>query len=166
MSNLSQIQGNGLNEKKNREEEQADQNLEILHTLEVLAEKPEVTIERYTAGRLLVKKIVKEKTIQIPVTLTEEVLVIEYQSQTDISDAGLNQNKLPQIIVNGQPITLETHQTLEISLYQEEAVINKKVVVTEQVEIGKLNRRIEHQYKITLQHEELDIEKQRPNSLD
>jgi stress response protein YsnF len=55
---------------------------------------------------------------------------------------------------------------LEISLYQEEAVINKKVVVTEQVEIGKLNRRIEHQYKITLQHEELDIEKQRPNSLD
>lgn len=166
MSNLSQIQGNELNEKICKEEEQADQNLEILHTLEMLAEKPDITIERYTAGRLLVKKIVKEKTIQIPVTLTEEVLVIEYQSQTDISDAGLNQNKLPQIIVNGQPITLETHQTLEISLYQEEAVINKKVVVTEQVEIGKLNRRIEHQYKITLQHEELDIEKQRPNSLD
>lgn len=68
----------------------------------------------------------KEKTIQIPVTLTEEVFVIEYQSQTDISNTSLNQNKLPQSIVNGQPITLETHQTLEISLYQEEAVINTK----------------------------------------
>ena len=132
----------------------------IIEHLELLAEKADIQIEKYLTGKLLVKKVTREQTIHIPVVLKEEVLVIEYQegnltSNIDNGSEGLV--SAPSIILNGESITLNDKQMIEIPLYREQAVVHKTVVITEKVDIGKLTTQHSINQSVVLRHEELDV---------
>lgn len=131
----------------------------ITDRMELLAEQVDVQVEKHTTGRLVVKKVVREQTIHIPVVLTEEVLVIEYQQNTEPADSSNHLEHTTRIQLNGETLTLSHHQSIELPVYREEAVIHKKVVVTEQVDIGKLTQHHTTTHAVTLRHEELDIQK-------
>lgn len=144
---------------------------QIVHRMELLAEKPQLTVHKVSTGQVHIKKVVRQRTVEIPVTLTEEVLVIEYrqtafQSNTTQATTAERTGELqlndvaktrPTIILNGETIILESHQSIEIPLYTEQAVIHKNIVVTEQIDIGKTVQKQQQQYPINLQHEELEI---------
>ena len=132
----------------------------IIEHLELLAEKADIQVEKYLTGKLLVKKVIREQTIHIPVVLKEEVLVIEYQEgnlTTNIDDGSEGLVNVPSIILNGESITLKDKQMIEIPLYREQAVVHKTVVVTEKVDIGKLTTQHSVNQSVVLRHEELDI---------
>lgn len=154
---------------------------QVLHQMELLAEKPSVNVHHVTTGQVSFKKVIRQRTIEIPVELTEEVLVIEYQQTTQRVDqsvqqpdtghysdnhvtinSGLTHTELPQptIVLNGETIVLQPHQSIEIPLYSEQAVIQKQTVVTERIDIGKIVKQHQQHYDIALQHEELDITEQ------
>ncbi len=142
---------------------------QTIEHIELLAEKADVQVEQYLTGQLLVKKVVREQTIQIPVLLTEEVLVIEYQANTTTTSTTTNHIDAlehaatpTQIKINGETITLNDKQMIEIPLYQEQAVVHKKVVITEQVDIGKITTQHQVNQTVVLQHEELDIQTHTP----
>lgn len=128
--------------------------------MELLAEKADIHIEKQATGRLLLRKVVREQTVQIPVVLTEEVLVIEYQENTVHNDSTLYPGHTASILLNGETLTLNHNQSIEVPVYREEAVIHKKVVITEQVDIGKITRQRTVTHSVELRHEELDIEEQ------
>lgn len=132
----------------------------IVERLELLAEKADIKVEKYPAGQVLIKKVVREKTVQIPVQLIEEILVIEYQNHTDSSAALDVPDHAAHIRLNGETIRLKNNQVLEIPVYREEAIVQKKVVVTEQVDIGKITRQHTVAHAVLLRHEELDIKEQ------
>lgn len=132
----------------------------IIEHLELLAEKADIQIEKYLTGKLLVKKVIREQTIHIPVVLKEEVLVIEYQEgnlTTNIDDASESLVNAPSITLNGELITLNDKQMIEIPLYREQAVVHKTVVITEKVDIGKLTTQHSVNQSVVLRHEELDV---------
>lgn len=131
----------------------------ITDRMELLAEQVDVQIEKHTTGRLLVKKVVREQTIHIPVVLTEEILVIEYQQNTELAESSNPVDHITRIQLNGETLTLSHHQSIELPVYREEAVIHKKVVVTEQIDIGKITQQHTTTHAVTLRHEELDVQK-------
>ena len=133
---------------------------QIIEHLELLAEKADIQIEKKLTGKLLVKKVIREQTIHIPVVLKEEVLVIEYQEgnlTTNIDDASESLVNAPSITLNGELITLNDKQMIEIPLYREQAVVHKTVVITEKVDIGKLTTQHSVNQSVVLRHEELDV---------
>ena len=108
----------------------------------------------------MVKKVIREQTIHIPVVLKEEVLVIEYQEGNlaiNIDDGSEGLVSAPSITLNGELITLNDKQMIEIPLYREQAVVHKTVVITEKVDIGKLTTQHSLNQSVVLRHEELDI---------
>lgn len=152
-----------------------------LHHLELLAEKAAVQVEKYLAGEVRLHKVVREQVVQIPVTLTEEVLVISYHpaTPTESFDQSNDQTRVEQntveqndfvnrqasrdavIQINGETIRLGANQSLDINLYREEAQVTKKAYVVEQVEVGKVTNTVQQQFSVTLQHEELDVQENR-----
>ena len=143
-----------------RQKESTASHEHIIERLELLAEKADVQIEKYLTGKLLVKKVIREQTIHIPVVLKEEVLVIEYQEgklPSNINDVSEGLVNAPSIILNGESITLNDKQMIEIPLYREQAVVHKTVVITEKVDIGKLTTQHSVNQSVLLRHEELDI---------
>ncbi len=133
---------------------------QIIEHLELLAEKADIKVEKYLTGKLLVKKVIREQTIHIPVVLKEEVLIIEYQEgnlTTNIDDASEGLVSAPSITLNGESITLNDKQMIEIPLYREQAVVHKTVVITEKVDIGKLTTQHSVNQSVVLRHEELDV---------
>lgn len=149
-----------------------------LHHLELLAEKADVQVEKYLTGEVRLHKVIREQVVQIPVTLTEEVLVISYHpaAHAELVDQSTNQTRVEQnaveqndfvnrqasrdavIQINGETIRLAANQSLDISLYREEAQVTKKAYVVEQVEVGKVTNTVQQQFSVTLQHEELDVQ--------
>ncbi|RYY80060.1 MAG: DUF2382 domain-containing protein [Moraxellaceae bacterium] len=132
----------------------------ITDRMELLAEQVDIQVEKHTTGSLLVKKVVREQTVHIPVVLTEEVLVIEYQQTTEPADSSDDSEHTTRIQLNGETITLRPNQSIELPVYREEAVIHKKTVVTEQVDIGKITQHHTTIHVVTLRHEELEIDEQ------
>lgn len=133
---------------------------QIIEHLELLAEKADIQIEKKLTGKLLVKKVIREQTIHIPVVLKEEVLVIEYQEgnlTTNIDDGSEGLVSAPSITLNGESITLKDKQMIEIPLYREQVVVHKTVVITEKVDIGKLTTQHSINQSVVLRHEELDV---------
>lgn len=132
----------------------------IIEHLELLAEKADIQVEKYLTGKLLVKKVIREQTIHIPVVLKDEVLVIEYQEgnlTSNIEDGSESLVSAPSIVLNGESITLNDKQMIEIPLYREQAVVHKTVVITEKVDIGKLTTQHSVNQSVVLRHEELDV---------
>lgn len=134
------------------------------NTLELLAERPQVNVERLVTGNVRLTKQVKTQTVNVPVTLTQEVLVIDYvtnprttDNQQDLVTVTPTNSQPATIMVNGQAINL-TDAPHEIVLSQQVANVAIETVVTEKVAISTTSTSHEEQVPVTLRHEELVTE--------
>ena len=134
------------------------------NTLELLAERPRVQIERFVKDNIKLSKKIISQTVNVPVTLNQEVLVIEHVfSQANAPHDNLvsvvtNNVNVPQLMVNGQAITLGD-TPIEIPLLQQIAKVNIETIVAEKVQLMTQNVSHETQIPVTLRHEELVTEK-------
>lgn len=134
------------------------------NTLELLAERPQVQIERFVKDNIKLSKKIISQTVNVPVTLNQEVLVIEHvfakpsTSQDNLVSVITNNVNVPQLMVNGQAITLGD-TPIEIPLLQQIAKVNIETVVAEKVQLMTQNVSHETQIPVTLRHEELVTEK-------
>ena len=134
------------------------------NTLELLAERPQVQIERFVKDNIKLSKKIISQTVNVPVTLNQEVLVIEHVfSQANAPHDNLvsvvtNNVNVPQLMVNGQAITLGD-TPIEIPLLQQTAKVNIETIVAEKVQLMTQNVSHETQIPVTLRHEELVTEK-------
>lgn len=134
------------------------------NTLELLAERPQVQIERFVKDNIKLSKKIISQTVNVPVTLNQEVLVIEHvfakpsASQDNLVSVVTNNVNVPQLMVNGQAITLGD-TTIEIPLLQQIAKVNIETIVAEKVQLMTQNVSHETQIPVTLRHEELVTEK-------
>ena len=134
------------------------------NTLELLAERPRVQIERFVKDNIKLSKKIISQTVNVPVTLNQEVLVIEHvfakpsTSQDNLVSVVTNNVNVPQLMVNGQAITLGD-TAIEIPLLQQIAKVNIETIVAEKVQLMTQNVSHETQIPVTLRHEELVTEK-------
>ena len=134
------------------------------NTLELLAERPRVQIERFVKDNIKLSKKIISQTVNVPVTLNQEVLVIEHVfAKPNAPDDNLvsvvtNNVNVPQLMVNGQAITLGD-TPIEIPLLQQIAKVNIETIVAEKVQLMTQNVSHETQIPVTLRHEELVTEK-------
>lgn len=134
------------------------------NTLELLAERPQVQIERFVKDNIKLSKKIISQTVNVPVTLNQEVLVIEHvfaqpsTSQDNLVSVVANNVNVPQLMVNGQAITLGD-TPIEIPLLQQTAKVNIETIVAEKVQLMTQNVSHETQIPVTLRHEELVTEK-------
>lgn len=134
------------------------------NTLELLAERPRVQIERFVKDNIKLSKKIISQTVNVPVTLNQEVLVIEHvfsQANTphdNLVSVVTNNVNVPQLMVNGQAITLGD-TPIEVPLLQQIAKVNIETIVAEKVQLMTQNVSHETQIPVTLRHEELVTEK-------
>ena len=134
------------------------------NTLELLAEHPQVQIERFVKDNIKLSKKIISQTVNVPVTLNQEVLVIEHvfakpsTSQDNLVSVVTNNVNVPQLMVNGQAITLGD-TPIEVPLLQQIAKVNIETIVAEKVQLMTQNVSHETQIPVTLRHEELVTEK-------
>ena len=134
------------------------------NTVELLAERPQVQIERFVKDNIKLSKKIISQTVNVPVTLNQEVLVIEHvfaqpsTSQDNLVSVVTNNVNVPQLMVNGQAITLGD-TPIEIPLLQQIAKVNIETIVAEKVQLMTQNVSHETQIPVTLRHEELVTEK-------
>ncbi|HCC66749.1 MAG TPA: hypothetical protein DEP59_07130 [Moraxella sp.] len=134
------------------------------NTLELLAECPQVQIERFVKDNIKLSKKIISQMVNVPVTLNQEVLVIEHvfakpsTSQDNLVSIVTNNVNVPQLMVNGQAITLGD-TPIEIPLLQQIAKVNIETIVAEKVQLMTQNVSHETQIPVTLRHEELVTEK-------
>ena len=137
---------------------------DTINTLELLAERPQVQIERFVKDNIKLSKKIISQTVNVPVTLNQEVLVIEHvfaqpsTSQDNLVSVVTNNVNVPQLMVNGQAITLGD-TPIEIPLLQQIAKVNIETIVAEKVQLMTQNVSHETQIPVTLRHEELVTEK-------
>lgn len=134
------------------------------NTLELLAERPQVQIERFIKDNIKLSKKIITQTVNVPVTLNQEVLVIEHvfaqpnAPHDNLVSVVTNNVNVPQLMVNGQAITLGD-TPIEIPLLQQTAKVNIETIVAEKVQLMTQNVSHETQIPVTLRHEELVTEK-------
>lgn len=134
------------------------------NTLELLAERPQVQIERFVKDNIKLSKKIISQTVNVPVTLNQEVLVIEHvfakpnTPHDNLVSVITNNVNVPQLMVNGQTITLGD-TPIEIPLLQQTAKVNIETIVAEKVQLMTQNVSHETQIPVTLRHEELVTEK-------
>ena len=134
------------------------------NTLELLAERPQVQIERFIKDNIKLSKKIISQTVNVPVTLNQEVLVIEHvftqpsAPHDNLVSVVTNNVNVPQLMVNGQAITLGD-TPIEIPLLQQTAKVNIETIVAEKVQLMTQNVSHETQIPVTLRHEELVTEK-------
>lgn len=134
------------------------------NTLELLAERPQVQIERFVKDNIKLSKKIISQTVNVPVTLNQELLVIEHvfaqpnAPHDNLVSVVTNNVNVPQLMVNGQAITLG-NTPIEIPLLQQTAKVNIETIVAEKVQLMTQNVSHETQIPVTLRHEELVTEK-------
>ncbi len=134
------------------------------HTLELLAEVPQVVKERIITGNLKLTKQIKTQTINVPVTLTQEVLVIEHTAvpvpvNTDNLVQVIDQPTQPSALltINGEAVSFE-NKPIEIVLSRQIAKVAIETQVAENVKVVTHTQTHEQTIPVTLRHEELVTE--------
>lgn len=112
--------------------------------LELRAEQAVVHKERQAAGSVTVRRELRRREQQLTVELLSEVLVLEARP----GEVGVTVDGLP----------LAPGETREIILYQEEASVEKRVVLTETVDVFKRRRSVQRTLPVELAYEELDVQ--------
>ena len=146
------------------------------NTLELLAERPQVQIERFVKDNIKLSKKIISQTVNVPVTLNQEVLVIEHTGYDNpilanqLTGISLTDKDLVKIVsptattntshiimINGEPVTV-TDKPLELVISQQVATVSIATEVAEQVNITTKAHSYEQTVPVTLRHEELVVE--------
>lgn len=152
----------------------ASENRIQVGSIELLEERAVVDKERLDVGKVTVTKQVRTKTVNIPVELVEEVMVIETEYYDADSRQFLNttageadlvrhieptlSNK-PSITVNGTEVVLD-QEPVEIVLSRQVAVIKKETYAVQEVAIEKSTHIHKDTFDVELKHEELDVKEE------
>jgi uncharacterized protein (TIGR02271 family) len=120
--------------------------LKLEGTLELREERPVIHKERGVVGSVTVSREVRRETVQVPVELVTEILVIE---QTAGSHA---------VTLDGT--SLAPGERREVLIYREEAQVDKRVVVSEQVSVSKRQVVETRTFDTTLAREELVVQEE------
>lgn len=149
-------------------------NRSLVGTIELLEERAVVDKERLDIGKVTVTKQVRTKTINVPVELVEEVMVIEteyYDADsrqfltTTASDEDLIRHieptlqSRPSITVNSTEMFLD-QEPIEIVLSRQVAVIKKETYAVQDVAIEKSTHIHKDTFDVELKHEELDVKEE------
>ncbi len=124
------------------------QGVQLQGMIELREERLIIEKEREVAGSVAFTREVRRETVQMPVELVTEVLIIEHLG-TGAADGGHT------ITLDGTP--LAPGERRELLVYREEARIEKRVVVREQVSIGKRQVIETRTFDATLAREELVV---------
>lgn len=151
------------------------------HTIELLAEQPKVEIERLAVGKVQVRKEIRTKTINLPLTLKQEVLIIDQVPNAQLAQPLPDTTLKPQdpnnsydwdawvkvdksqlqpsakIMVNGRPHDLGT-EPMEVVISQEFAHVQIQTLLAETVRLTTTEETHQEQIPVTLRHEELVTE--------
>lgn len=120
-------------------------------TIELREERLIVEKEREVAGRVSFTRELRRETVQVPVELVTEVLVIEHLADGPAGNEAV-------ILLDDTP--LAPGERRELLVYREEAHIEKRVVVREQVQISKRQVVETRRFEATLGREELVVHPQ------
>ncbi|GGL97280.1 YsnF/AvaK domain-containing protein [Deinococcus aerophilus] len=120
--------------------------LKLEGTLELREERPVVQKEREVVGAVNVSREVRRETVQVPVELVTEVLVIEHTAGNHA------------VTLDGTP--LAPGERREMLIYREEAQVHKQVVVSEQVSVSKRQAVETRTFDTTLAREELVVQEE------
>ncbi|MDV6373138.1 YsnF/AvaK domain-containing protein [Deinococcus arenicola] len=122
--------------------------LQLQGVIELREERLIVEKEREKTGSVAFTREVRRQTVQVPVDLVTEVLIIEYLADQDSTGAQT-------IVLDGVP--LASGERRELVVYREEAYVEKRVVVHEQVRISKRQTIETRTFDATLAREELVV---------
>lgn len=141
-------------------------------TLELLEERATVIKERIKAGKVVMQKNVRTRTINVPVELNEEYLTVQLTqgdepTQTflagDYADkevvARFDQTQGAKVTINGR--TLNLGESVEIILSREVAIVTKQTHAVEEVSMHTFSETQTHTLATELRHEELVVNEQR-----
>lgn len=140
------------------------------NVLELLEERAEIVKERVKAGKVLVQKNIRTRTINVPVELHEEYLTVQLAQGDEATQAFLAGNYEDkdviarfdqaqgggQVTLNGKPLVLG--EMVEIVLSREVAIVTKKTHAVEEVSLHTFSQTHTHTLATELRHEELYIE--------
>lgn len=150
-------------------------------TIELLAEQPKVDIERLAVGKVQVRKEIRTKTINLPLTLQQEVLIIDQVPNAKLAQPLPDTTLKPQdpsnsydwdtwvkvdksqlqpsakIMVNGRPHDLGT-EPMEVVISQEFAHVQIQTLLAETVRLTTTEETHQERIPVTLRHEELVTE--------
>ncbi|SUD89945.1 YsnF/AvaK domain-containing protein [Psychrobacter phenylpyruvicus] len=151
-----------------------ESNRTLVGNMELLEERAVVDKERLDVGKVTVTKHVRTKTVNVPVELVEEVLVIDTEYYDPDSRQLLNStaseadlvrhieptlDSKPSITVNGKQVSLE-HEPVEIVISRQVAVIKKETYAVQDVAIEKSTHIHKDTFDVELKHEELDVQEE------
>lgn len=125
-------------------------------TLELLAERLVVDTQKVQSGKVILEKVIRTKTVNIPVELTEEYLSIQIVNDNlmDLADAVMLDDARPAtVLVNDTPIS----EPMEILISKEVVKVSKETHVAEEISLHKYSQNINKTVSDTVQHEELVV---------
>ncbi|WP_019588294.1 DUF2382 domain-containing protein [Deinococcus apachensis] len=118
---------------------------EVVERLRLHEERALVEVVPENVGAVTVRRVVREREEVVPITLHSEHLEITVQQDTG-----------GRVTMNGE--TLEVGRTYEVPLYEERALVEKRVYPFSDVTISKQARTYTQTERLTLRREELDVE--------
>ena len=140
--------------------------------MELLEERAVVSKERLDVGSVIARKEIRTKTVEVPIELVEEVLVIstnyyDADSKTLLTGTGDESevvqyvepmlDSVTSITVNGEKIALSDNEPVEIVLSRQVASISKQTHVVQDVDIQKSRHTHTDTINVELKREELDV---------
>lgn len=147
------------------------------NTLQLLAEEPTIAIERLSVGKVQIRKEIRTKEIQLPITLKQEVLIIDHVASNKLAQPLPDTTLRPQdptntsdwdawvkitqdtptptakILINGRPHELQ--QPLEVVISQEFAHVQIQTLLAETVRLTTSTQEHAEAIPVQLRHEEL-----------
>ncbi len=129
----------------------------------LLAEQPRIERIRTIAGHVELRREVRTQTVQVPVEIQQEVLIIEARPVTSTltplasgASANVPLSAVSSIEIDGRP--LAAGERVEIELSHEVPQVSKQVVTAHDVNIYR--RRVVHTetHTLTLGQEVLDVQ--------
>lgn len=139
-------------------------------TLELLEERAQVDKYRINKGKVVLSKQTRVRTVDVPIKLTEEYLVIEYQQPPELSNTDIITDEYlvsvidtpasaaTEIHLNGKSVTLSPNAPIEIMLSQETASVHKTTHIVESINLDIHTTTKSHTLTTQLQKEVLSIE--------
>lgn len=147
-----------------------DNTLTDPQVLELLEERAHIHKDRVSTGKVVLSKQTRSRTVNLPITLTEEYLVITYKEDSSplnhhkpVSDDSLidiidnTANTHAQISINGKMQSLALGGFVEILLSRETATVTKSTHVIEDVSLDAKTISKEHIFTTELKKEVLDV---------
>lgn len=142
---------------------------ELVGTLELLEERANVLKDKVVAGKVTIKKNIRTRTVDVPITLEEEYLTVQVSQGDEDTQAFLagaydekdviahfDDIKPNTVTINGKPL-LEG-EGVEIVLSRQVAVVTKKTHVVEEVALHTYTDTQTHTLATELRREELHVE--------